>query len=155
MPPNLAAIRSPEIPVIDFRRQSMVLQWHASGGTWTAYDVPPALVHGVALIRASQPNMCLFARDGRLHFQVGPDQYALAENSPRIKWSRDLLGFGLRRRFTIESGQGSVLFTHGYWTDQGDEFFSWLAARAADPAWRTSNGWRWSEGVNPRVLRQS
>ena len=26
------------ISVIDFRRQSMVLNWHALGGTWTAWD---------------------------------------------------------------------------------------------------------------------
>ena len=155
MPQSPTTTLLPEIPVIDFRRQSMVLRWHAFGGTWTAYDVPPALVYGVALIRASQPNMCLFARDGTLHFQVGADQYALMENSPRIKWSRRLASFGLRRRFIIESGQGGVLFTHGYWTDQGDDFFAWLAARTADPAWRTANGRRWSEGVNPRVLRQS
>ncbi len=47
------------ISVIDFRRHSMVLQWHAVGGTWSAYDVPPQLVHGIALIRASQPNICV------------------------------------------------------------------------------------------------
>ncbi len=26
------------VSVIDFRRQSMVLQWHVLGGTWTAFD---------------------------------------------------------------------------------------------------------------------
>jgi hypothetical protein len=145
----------PNIPVIDFRRQSMVLQWSALGGTWTAFDVPPALVHGVALIRASQPNICLYARDGLLHLQVGPDQYALAESSPRIKWSRDLISLGLRRRFTIESSTGAVLFTHAYWPGQGDDFFTWLAARAADPEWRAANGRRWSAGVEPAVVRSS
>jgi len=44
------------VSVIDFRRQSMVLQWHALGGTWTACDTPPALVHGIALIHATGPN---------------------------------------------------------------------------------------------------
>jgi hypothetical protein len=143
------------VPVIDFRRHSMVLQWHALGGTWTACDVPPALVHGVALIRASQPNICLFGMDGGLHLQVGPDQYPLSEDSPRIKWSRDLASFGLRRRFTLESSSGGVLRTHAYWAGQGDEFFSWVVARAADPQWRTANGQRWSEGVHPAELRSS
>jgi hypothetical protein len=151
----MACTITPNIPVIDFRRQGMVLQWDALDGTWTACDVPPALVHGVALIRASPPNICLYARDGRLHLQVGPDQYALSERSPRIKWSRGLASLGLRRRFIIESSAGAVLFSHAYWTGQGDDFFSWLASRTADPEWRTTSGRRWSEGVEPAVLRSS
>jgi hypothetical protein len=151
----MASIIPSNIPVIDFRRQSMVLQWNTLGGTWTAFDVPPALVHGVALIRASQPNICLYARDGRLHLQVGPDQYALSESSLRITWCRDLASLGLRRRFTIESSAGAVLFTHAYWTGQGDDFFAWLTSRTADPEWRVANGRRWSEGVQPAVLRSS
>ena len=79
---------SGSVSVIDFRRHGMVLQWHVLGGTWTAYDVPPSLVHGVALIRAAQPNICVYGRAGRLRLQVGPEQYALSENSPRIKCSR-------------------------------------------------------------------
>jgi hypothetical protein len=146
---------SPNIPVIDFRRQSMVLEWHAAGGTWKAFDVPPTLVHGVALIRASQPNICLFARDGRLHFQVGPDQFALSENSLHIRSHRDLATLGLRRRFTIQSAKGSVLFTHGYWSGQGDAFFAWVASRAAEPGWLSATGRQWSAGVNPGVLRSS
>ena len=149
----MAPTISPNIPVIDFRRHSMVLEWNTFGGTWTAFDVPPALVHGVALIRASQPNICLYARDGRLHLQVGLDQYALSDSSPRIKWNRDMASLGLRRRFTLESSAGEVLFTHAYWSDQGDEFFAWLASRAADPGWRTATGRLWSEGVNAAVLR--
>ena len=43
------------IPVVDFRRQSMALQWHALGGTWTACDTTPALVHGVAPSASSAP----------------------------------------------------------------------------------------------------
>src|SRR5271166_5579386 len=54
------------IPVVDFRRQGMVLQWHALGGTWAAYDNPPALVHGIALINAAEPNVCLYAQSGNL-----------------------------------------------------------------------------------------
>jgi len=61
----------------------MVLEWHALGGTWTACDTPPPLVHGVALIGASQPNICIYGQAGRLRLQIGPNQYALSENSPR------------------------------------------------------------------------
>jgi hypothetical protein len=143
------------VSVIDFRRQSMVLQWHVLGGTWTAYDVPPSLVHGVALIRAAQPNICVYGRAGRLRLQVGPEQYALSENSPRIKCSRGWASAGLRRRFTVESSTGGVLFSHAYWTNQGEDFFRWLAARAEDPEWRTTIGRQWSEGVPAAVLRSS
>lgn len=143
------------VSVIDFRRQSMVLQWHVLGGTWTAYDVPPSLVHGVALIRAAQPNICVYGRAGRLRLQVGPEQYALSENSPRIKCSRGWASLGLRRRFTVESSTGGVLFSHAYWTNQGEDFFRWLAARAEDPEWRATIGRQWSEGVPAAVLRSS
>jgi hypothetical protein len=143
------------ISVIDFRRQSMMLEWHASSGTWTACDVPPPLVHGVALIRASQPNICLFGHGGRLHLQVGPNQYALSEDSPRIKCTRGLASFGLRRRFVVESSTGSALFSHAYWSGQGNAFFLWLAARAEDPDWRVESGRRWSEGVEAGMLRSS
>src|SRR5450756_2518036 len=124
------------IPVIDFRRQSMVLQWNSVNGTWTAFDDPPALVHGVALIRAARPNICLFGRDGRLHLQVGSEQYSLAKDGPRLARSRGSATFGLRRRFTVVSGDGAMLLNHAYWNGQGDEFFSWLVSRAADPEWR-------------------
>ena len=143
------------IPVIDFRRQSMVLEWNAMNGTWSPYNDPPGLVHGVALIRAAQPNICLFAREGCLHLQVGSEQYPLAENSPRIRWTRGAASLGLRRRFTLESDAGGAFFKHAYWTSQGDEFFSWLTARAADPAWRGTTANRWSEGLQPVVLRSS
>ena len=143
------------VSVIDFRRQSMVLQWHVLGGTWTAYDVPPSLVHGVALIRAAQPNICVYGRAGRLRLQVGPEQYALSENSPRIKCSRGWASLGLRRRFTVESSTGGVLFSHPYWINQGEDFFRWLAARAQDPEWRATIGRQWSEGVPAAVLRSS
>jgi len=99
------------------------------------------------------PNICLFGRDDRLYLQAGPDQFELSESSPRIRWRRTWVSFGLRRHFTVESSDGGVLFGHSYWADQGDEFFSWVAARAADPAWRTNNGKRWSEGLTPETLR--
>jgi hypothetical protein len=143
------------IPVIDFRRQSMVLQWNSANGTWVAFDDPPALVHGVALIRAAKPNICLFGRDGRLLLQVGSEQYSLAEDAPRLTWSRGSASFGFRRRFTVESSNGAVLLSHAYWSGQGDEFFSWLVSRAADLEWRAANARQWSDGVQPVVLRSS
>jgi hypothetical protein len=46
-----------------------------------------------------------------------------------------------------------VLFSHAYWTNQGDDFFRWLAARAQDPEWRVTMARRWSEGVPATTLR--
>jgi hypothetical protein len=133
----------------------MVLQWHILSGKWVACDVPPALVHGVALIRPSGPNICIYGRGGRLHLQVGMDRFALSETSPRIKFGRGLASFGLRKRFSVESSTGAGLFGHTYWTGQGDDFFHWLASRAADPEWRAANGRKWSEGVDAAALRSS
>jgi hypothetical protein len=124
------------ISVVDFRRQSMVLQWHALGGTWTACDTPPSLVHGIALIRST-----------------GPNQYALSENSPRISCSRGIASFGFRRRFTVRSSTGAVLFSHSYWTNHGRDFYGWLANKAEDPDWRVSCGRQWSDGVASATLR--
>ena len=149
----MASDNDTTISVIDFRRQSMVLQWHALGGTWTAHDTPPPLVHGVALIRASQPNICVYGHAGRLRLQVGPSQFALAENSPRIRCSRGWASFGFRRRFTVDSSAGGVLYHHAYWTHQHQDFFRWLAARAADPDWRVRSARQWSEGLAARTLR--
>jgi hypothetical protein len=143
------------IPVIDFRRQSMVLQWNSVNGTWVAFDDPPALVHGVALIRAAKPNICLFGRDGRLNLQVGSEQYSLAEDAPRLAWRRGSATFGLRRRFTVEASDGTVLLSHAYWNGQGDEFFSWLVPRADDLDWRAANARQWSDGVQPIAVRSS
>ena len=151
----MGATSTAGIPVIDFRRQSMVLQWNSVNGTWVAFDDPPALVHGVALIRAAEPNICLFARDGGLHLQVGSEQYSLAEDAPRLTWSRGSATFGLRRRFTVESSDGAILLSHAYWNGQGDEFFSWLVSRVGDLEWRTANARQWSEGVQPIVVRSS
>ena len=150
----MAAPRPTAVTVIDFRRQSMILEWNVLGGTWTACDVPPTLVHGIALIRASQPNICIYGRHDRLNLQVGSQQYALSESSPRVRCTRGLLSFGLRRRFAVESGTGAVLYTHSFWTGQGG-FFRWLAARVADPMWRTANGRLWSMGIEPARMRAS
>ncbi|HMK85080.1 MAG TPA: hypothetical protein VK437_03890 [Steroidobacteraceae bacterium] len=149
----MASDSAGSVSVIDFRRQSMVLQWHFLGGTWSAYDVPPSLVHGVALIRPAQPNICVFGAGGRLRLQVGPDQYALTEEAPRIKCTRGIAIFGLRRRFTVESATGGILFSHAYWSNQGEDFFRWLATRAEDPEWRATAGRRWSDGLSAPVLR--
>jgi hypothetical protein len=141
------------ILVLDFRRRSMVLQWHALGGTWTACDNPPLLVHGIALIRVSQPNICVYGHGGRLRLQVGPNQYALAENSPRINCTRGLASFGFRRRFTVESSTGGMLYSYAYWTNQHHDFFHWLATNAEDPDWRVTCGRQWSEGLAAAALR--
>lgn len=143
------------ISVLDFRRHSMVLQWHSQGGTWSACDAPPQLVHGVALIRPSLPNICVYGRAGRLRLQIGPHQYALSENSPRISCTRGLVSFGFRRRFAVESSAGGLLFSHWYWTDQRQDFFRWLAGRAADPDWRVTSGRQWSDGVAAAKLRSA
>jgi hypothetical protein len=150
---RMASVDSTTISVLDFRRHSMVLQWHSLGGTWTACDTPPPLVHGIALIRASQPNICVYGRAGRLCLQVGPNQYALSENSPRISCTRGLASFGFRRHFTVESSTGGVLYSYAYWTHQHQDFFRWLAAKAEDPDWRVTSGRLWSEGLAAAVLR--
>lgn len=141
------------ITVIDFRRRSMALQWHALGGTWTPCDAPPPLVHGIAFIRASQPNICVYGQAGRLRLQVGPHQYALSENSPRIRCRRGVASLGFRRRFTVESSTGGVLYEYAYWTTQRNDFFRWLATMAQDPDWRATSARQWSEGLAAAALR--
>jgi len=143
---------APAITVIDFRRRSMVLEWHSTTGTWTACDVPPVLVHGVALIRASQPAICLFARENRLQLQIGQERYPLSRDTPRVTWRRGWATFRLRRHFTICAGN-SVLSMNSYWNNQGDEFFTWLTSRVAHGEWRELTARRWSDGLNPAELR--
>jgi hypothetical protein len=141
------------ISVVDFRRRSMVLQWHSLGGTWTPCDTPPALVHGIALISATGPNICVYGQGGRLRLQVGPNQYTLSENSPRITCTRGIASFGFRRRFTVRSSSGDVLFNHSYWTNQGRDFYRWLADNAQDPDWRMTSARQWSDGIAATALR--
>ncbi len=141
------------VSVIDFRRQGLVLKWHRLGGTFTTYDEAPALVHGVALIRASQPNICIYAEAGDLLLQIGTEQYSLANNSPRVSCTRKLAGFGFRRRFSVQSSNHDLLYDHKYWTSRGQDFFHWLAAKTQDPEWRASSGKQWSEGLTPAKLR--
>lgn len=152
---GMSANRPSMVNVIDFRRQRLILEWNAVSGTWTACDTPPALVHGVALIRAAQPAICIFGHEGRLHLQVGAEHFALSENSPQLKCGPAFLSFGLRKHFTVESSTGGVLFKHSFWLGQGDDFFQWLSTRAADPEWRSTNGRRWSEGIDATLMRAS
>ena len=143
------------VSVIDFRRQSMVLDWHLADGTWTACDVPPALVHGVALIRAAQPAFCLYGRAAQLHLQVNAQRFPLADTAPHIKYSQGLATLRLRGRFTVETVSGEPLFTQTSWAGQGDDFFEWLTARAARPEWRAAAAASWSDGMDPAELRSS
>jgi hypothetical protein len=130
----------------------MLLQWHLLGGTWTPCEFPPARVHGIALISATGPNICVFGQGGRLLLQIGPNRYALAENSPRIVCRGGWILLGLRRRFIVRSSDGAVLYSHRYWHGQGRDFFRWLARQAASADWRSDCGKQWSDGVEPATL---
>jgi hypothetical protein len=153
-----AAIMDPAPPdgiyVIDFRRHGMFLRWRIAGGTWVACDVPPALVHGVALIRAAGPNICLFGWSGQLHLQVGTDRHLLSGDALRIKCGPVLASLGLRKRFVVEDGK-HVVYRHSYWAGQSDDFFRWLTARAASAEWRQAKGQSWSAGVDAAAVRAS
>jgi hypothetical protein len=61
---------------------------------------PAALVHGIALIRASQPNICVYGHGGRLRLQVGPEQYALVGELAAHQLQPRRGELRLRRRFT-------------------------------------------------------
>jgi hypothetical protein len=130
----------------------LVLQWHAPGGTWTACEFPPPLVHGVALISAAGPNICVYGRGGRLTLQIGPEQYALEATSPRITCRSGWILFGLRRRFLVRSGSEGILYSYRYWRGQGRDFFRWFAQQASNPEWRADSGRQWSEGISPALL---
>lgn len=151
--PGVAAGEDANVSVIDFRRHSMVLRWYTPAGTWSAHDLPPSVVHGIAYIRASPPNICLYARSGRLRLQIGERQYALAGDSLKIKCVAVLASFGLRRRFTVESATGGTLFEYAYWSHGSPDFFDWLARKAGDPQWRATSGRTWSEGIESAALR--
>jgi hypothetical protein len=146
------AVDATTLPVLDYRRRSMILQWHALGGTWTPCEFPPSRVHGIALISATGPNICVFGQGGRLLLQIGPDQYGLAENSPRIICRSGLILLGLRRRFIVRSSTGEILYSHRYWLSQNGDFFHWLAKHAGNPDWRRTCGRQWSEGIEPSAL---
>ena len=135
------------VAVVDFRRSRLLLHWHARSGTWTAADDPPALAHGIALIRPGHDNVCLYGHDGQLRLQIGVQQFTLEETTPKLTCTRPAAGFGLRRTFSIEAEDGTELFGHSYWAHQGRDFFQWLADQAQTPAQQ------WSQGVEPDALR--
>lgn len=144
---------SPIIPVIDFRRRRMTLQWHVQSATWTPYDEPPGIVHGVAFIRASGPNICLYAQNGNLQLQVDSRQFMLTETQSLISCSRSFASLGLRRRFRLESPGAGLVYGTAYWAPKKDDFFVWLASAARHPDWYGRTGERWTEGLTPAVLR--
>ena len=108
------------VSVVDFRRQGMVLQWHVSGGTWSAYEMPPSLVHGVALIRAAQPNICVYAprrpvapadRSGSVH-PVG--ELTAHQVHPRLARHSDCAGASPSNR-----APAACCSAMPYWTPSG------------------------------------
>ena len=141
------------IAVVDFRRSRLLLEWHARDGSWKACDDPPALLHGIALIRPNQENVCLFGHDGQLWLQVGAQQFELHDSEPALSCTRPAAGFGLRRTFLVAGADGAELFSHSYWIHQGRDFFQWLADKAQAPDWRAAAAQRWSEGVDAAELR--
>ena len=147
-----APVDSSIVHVMDFRRRNLVLQWHAQGGTWTACEFPPPLVHGVALISAAGPNICVYGQGGKLKLQIGAMQFALEDKSPRISCRGGWILFGLRRRFLVKSSTEGVLFSYRYWRGQGRDFFRWFAQQASNPEWRADSGMQWSEGISPAIL---
>ena len=131
----------------------MSLQWEVASGAWLAYDEPPGIVRGVGFIRASGPNICLYAEGGALRLQVDTQVFELTGSAPRISCARSLLSLGLRRNFRIHGPQG-VLFSLGYWTSRQNDFFLWLASVARQADWRRRTAERWTVGLSPAVLRE-
>lgn len=142
------------VPVIDFRRSRLSLQWDISTGTWAAYDEPPGIVHGVGFIRATGPNVCLYATGETLQLQVDTRVFALAEPGSRVSCRPDLLSLGLRRSFRLDAADGPALFRLGYWATRHNDFFRWLAAVARQAGWRQRTAQRWTEGLSPASLRE-
>jgi hypothetical protein len=146
-------LNSVSIPVIDYRRHRMTLQWHAPSGSWTDNDEPPAIVHGVCFVRASGPKICLYADAGQLRLQIDAKIFPLTYLGPRISCGRTLISFGLRRRFRLNSADGEVLFSTAYWVSQKNDFFAWLASMGRQANWHERTALRWTEGLNPADLR--
>ena len=112
------------IPVIDFRRHSMVLEWHALGGTWTAYDTPPPLVHGVALIRPRIPTSACWARRPIAPANWSEPVRTGGKLAPHHCAAAAWRVSDLRRRFTVESSTGGVLYSYAYWTSKATISFA-------------------------------
>jgi hypothetical protein len=146
-------LNSASIPVIDYRRRRMTLQWQTLSGTWTANDEPPAIVHGVCFIRSSGPNICLYAENGRLQLQIDARIFPLSYLGPRISCARSLFSLGTRRRFRLKSAEGDVLFRTSYWALHRSDFFVWLSASEQQAEWHERTALRWTEGVSPASLR--
>jgi len=132
----------------------MSLLWEAATGSWSAYDEPPGIVHGVGFIRASGPNACLYAEGGELRLQVDTQVFTLSGSEPRISCTRSLRTLGLRRRFRLQAPQGGVLFSIGYWATRQNDFFLWLASVARQADWRRRTAERWTVGLSPALLRE-
>ncbi len=139
--------------VIDYRRRSMLLHWHTRDGTWTPCEEPPLNVHGVAMIRATAPNVCLYGQGGTLYLQIDAERFALSATvAPRITCRRTWMSFGFQRICTVEANSRRVLKV-SFWSEQGGNFFRWLAAKSSDSDWRVERGRRWTEGVLPEAIR--
>ena len=136
------------ISVIDFRRHSMVLQWHALGGTWTACDTPPALVHGIALIRASRTQY-LRVWSGRALAPAGrPESIRVggkfAAHQLHARLGQLRISPALHRRDRAPAACCSAIPIGPI---KARISYRWLADKAEDPDWRVTSGRQWSEGV--------
>jgi hypothetical protein len=148
------------ISVLDFRRRRMAVQWNIESGAWVSHEEAPALVHGIALIRPSCANICLYGHDGSLILQIGADHHVLADAgaahmSVVIKCGRVALSLGFRREIAVKAASGAALFTHQYWIDSQPDFFKMLADKTASEEWRAASARSWSEGVSSAQLREN
>lgn len=142
------------VAVIDFRRRRLALQWDLASGAWVPLDEPPAIVHGVAYIRATGPNICLFASGNELKLQIDARVHPLSDPLPRISCPRSIASLGLRRRFRLATPDGTVLFRTAYWAKSRNDFFLWLATAARQPDWFRRAASRWTDGITPAELRE-
>ena len=153
---GMASDNAGTVSVIDFRRQSMVLQWHVLGGTWTAYDVPPSLVHGVALIRARPAE----------HLRVRPRRpVAPAGRTEAVRAVREFAAHQMHarhRRVSAFAGASpsnrapaACCSATRIGPIKARIFSAGWRRRAQDPDWRVAVGRQWSEGVAAPVLRSS
>ena len=159
----------------------MAVQWNIENGAWVSHEEAPALVHGIALIRPSFANICLYGHDGSLILQIGAVHHVLAETGAvhtgavqtgavqtgavptgapadagiAIKCSRVALSLGFRREIAVKSAHGSALFTHQYWIGSHPDFFKLLADKSASADWRALSARTWSAGVSSAQLRES
>ena len=136
------------IPVVDFRRQSMVLQWHALGGTWTACDTPPAAGarhcvdprHAAQYLRLWTRRHACGCRSARTNMRW---RKIRRESAARAAWQASAFAGASPSR----SSTGGMLFSHSYWTNQAQDFFRWLA----DQRRRSRIGASPADGNGPRV----